>query len=73
MWVFHSEMSQKGLGTCSVCRHLVVYACFQCFHIEARAIQVCCFTNPAEGSGIWSSNNEYGLTFRFFLTPIIKD
>ena len=24
-------------------------------------------------SGIWSSNNEYGLTFRFFLTPIIKD
>lgn len=24
-------------------------------------------------SGIWSSNNEYGLTFRFFLTPIITD
>ncbi len=23
-------------------------------------------------SGIWSSNNEYGLTFRFFLTPIIR-
>ena len=24
-------------------------------------------------SGIWSSQNEYGLTFRFFLTPIIED
>ena len=24
-------------------------------------------------SGIWSSQNEYGLTFRFFLTPIIQD
>lgn len=23
-------------------------------------------------SGIWSSNKDYGLTFRFFLTPIIK-
>ena len=24
-------------------------------------------------SGIWSSQNEFGLTFRFFLTPIIED
>ena len=24
-------------------------------------------------SGIWSSRNEFGLTFRFFLTPIIQD
>ena len=24
-------------------------------------------------SGIWSAQNEYGLTFRFFLTPIIRD
>jgi hypothetical protein len=24
-------------------------------------------------SGIWSAHNEFGLTFRFFLTPIIQD
>jgi len=24
-------------------------------------------------SGIWSSQNDFGLTFRFFLTPIIED